>query len=378
MKTEKKFIPLLVPDLYNEDIESAVAVLKSGMLVQGTNVENFEKEICEITGAKFAAAVSNGTATLHLILHALGIGEGDEVIVPAYSYIATANVVELVGAKPVFVDIQLETCNIDVNLIEEKITGKTKAIMPVHEFGMAANLEKIQNLCTKYNLFLIEDAACALGGEFEGKPIGFNSFAASFSFHPRKAVTSGEGGMVVSNDENLINQIKVLRNHGMSLNSDRMDFELPGFNYRLTDFQAALVLSQLTRLSEQLSAKRKLASVYFKNLNPDYFTLPTIPSYTQHAWQSFHVILNSQIDRDNFIVRLRQAGIGSNLGAQCMPAMQYFQNKYKLNCRQEFPNAWQAYQNGLVLPIYTPLQESDIQYITEVVNTTARKIIHGE
>ena len=188
-----KFIPLMIPDIQQQDIDAVVKVLQSGMLIQGAKVKELENNIAKYLGVKHAIAVANGTASLHLALIALGIGKGDEVIVPAFSYIATANVVELVGATPIFVDIDIKTFNINTNLIEKAITAKTKAILPVHEFGLACDITKVCELAKKHNLLVIEDAACALGARENGKFTGTFGNVGSFSFHPRKAVTSGEG-----------------------------------------------------------------------------------------------------------------------------------------------------------------------------------------
>jgi len=210
-----EFIPLTSPDIRDEDIEAVVKVLRSGMLVQAQNVTDFENAMVSFTKTGQAIAVSNGTATLHLALVALGIGSGDEVIVPALSYVATANVVELVGATPVFVDIDLDTFNINVSEIESKITTKTKAIIPVHEFGLACDIEGVMKIAEKHNLYVIEDAACALGATQNEKHVGTFGTFGSFSFHPRKAISSGEGGIVTTEDEALAAKIRIHRNHGV-------------------------------------------------------------------------------------------------------------------------------------------------------------------
>src|SRR5687768_3673234 len=205
-----KFIPLMVPDIQKQDIDAVVKVLQSGMLIQGSKVEELETNIARYVGVKHAIAVANGTAALHLALIALGIGPGDEVIAPAFSYIASANVIELVGATPIFVDIDINSFNINTNLIEQTISKKTKAILPVHEFGLACDIAKICELGKKYNLLVIEDAACALGARENGKFTGSFGNVGTFSFHPRKAVTSGEGGMLVTNDAKLAARLRIL------------------------------------------------------------------------------------------------------------------------------------------------------------------------
>lgn len=363
-----KFIPLASPDIQTEDIKALTDVLVTGMLVQGTNVAALEKTTAAYLKTEQVVAVSNGTATMHLSLIALGIGPGDEVIVPAFSYIATANVVELVGATPVFVDIDLATFNIDVSKIEAAITKKTKAIIPVHEFGLACDIIAVMQLAKVHNLFVIEDAACALGAQQGKQFVGTFGDVGSFSLHPRKAISSGEGGLLVVKDKQLAHQISVLRNHGIDVIDGVMEFVIPGFNYRMTDFQAALVNSQFKRLQHILDYKQQLGAVYFKEIKNPKIQLPVVPSDRNHTWQTFHIVLDKSIDRNKTIELLKSKDIGSNYGAQCMPAQKYFQKKYKLDCDKLFPNALLAYKQGLAIPIYEKLTVDNISYIANQIN----------
>lgn len=352
----------MVPDINEEDIAAVVDVLSSGMLVQGVNVEKFEKNIALYLNVKNAVAVSSGTATLHIALVALGIGPGDEVIIPAFSYIATANVVELVGAKPVFVDIDIKSFNIDVNLIETSITVKTKAIMPVHEFGLACDITEVCRIAAKHNLIVIEDAACALGAMENEKFVGSFGNVGSFSFHPRKAITSGEGGMLVTNDDELAEKFRVLRNHGISYKNRKMDFIEAGFNYRMTDFQAALVNSQFQRFEKILEQRNSLAKIYLDELKGiNSIQLPSYPENKNHTWQSFHILIDS--DRDELIKKLKKNGIGTNYGAQCIPYQKYYIDKYNSDCNSCFPNAMNAFLNGLAIPLYNGLTKKEILHI---------------
>lgn len=360
----------MVPDIQDQDVDAVVAVLKSGMLIQGKKVEELETNIANFLNVKHAIAVSNGTATLHLALVALGIGVGDEVIVPAFSYTATANAVELTGAKPIFVDIDLATSNINIDLIKAAITNKTKAIIPVHEFGLACNITELTALAKAYNLFVIEDAACALGAKESNQFVGTFGTIGSFSFHPRKAITSGEGGILTTNDDALAKSIRQLRNHGIDTSSGKMEFVTAGFNYRLTDFQAALVNSQLKRLPSILEYKNQLAEIYFNELSGvDSIQLPVVSANKKHTWQSFHIVIAAAFNRDTVIEKMKESGVGVNLGAQCMPAQVYFQNKYKLNCKQLFPNALTAFEQGMVLPIYERMQMVDVITVAEKLKT---------
>jgi perosamine synthetase len=362
-----RFIPLMVPDINENDINAVVNVLKSGMIIQGEKVNELETTIANYLGVKNVIAVSNGTATLHLSLVALGIGPGDEVLVPALSYIATANVIELVGATPIFVDISCSTFNIDCDLIENKITSKTKAIIPVHEFGLACDISRICSIAKKNNLFVIEDAACALGATEDGRFVGTFGEVGSFSFHPRKAITSGEGGIITTNNDELASRLRVLRNHGVSVENGKMEFVEAGYNYRLTDFQAALVLSQFNRFSMILDYKKTLSKIYNEFLISDSIQLPKVGKNKTHTWQSYHILISDSINRDELILKLKRNGIGTNYGAQCMPNEKFFKNKYQLDCDLLFPNAMKANSQGLVLPLYEKLKEEEIKQICSVI-----------
>jgi dTDP-4-amino-4,6-dideoxygalactose transaminase len=360
------FIPLIRPSITKADIKAASDVLASGMLVQGKNVETFENRIAAFVGVKHAIAVSNGTATMHLALIALGIGKGDEVIVPAFSYIATANVVELVGATPIFVDVVLPDCTINTKLIETAITPRTKAIIPVHEFGLACDMDNIMLIAQKHNLHIIEDAACALGATFNKKQVGSFGIVGSFSLHPRKTITSGEGGIITTNDDELAEKFRVLRNHGQTIIDGKMDFIEAGFNYRMTDFQAAFVNSQFNRFEKNVRQKEKIAKKYFKAFKTSKkLLLPKYSKNKKHSWQTFHLILDDSINRDNAITNLKANGIGTNYGAQCIPYMLYYRNKYNLNSELFFPNALRAYKQGIAVPIYDGLKNNEIDKLLD-------------
>lgn len=363
-----KFIPLASPDINQQDIDCVTAVLRSGMLVQGINVQALEKSFCEFNNVDNAIAVSNGTATLHLALKALGIGEGDEVIIPAFSYVATANVVELVGAKCVFIDIDINSFNIDVDKIEEAITNRTKAIIPVHEFGLACDIVRIMEIATRHKLHVIEDAACALGATQNGKHAGTFGTLGSFSLHPRKSITSGEGGVLLTSNEGLSKKIRQLRNHGIEMEEGVMQFVEAGFNYRMTDFQAALANSQMQRLPEILKYKQELAEVYFEEIKNAEIVLPMVPADRNHTWQTFHILINEEKDQTDFLQKLRNHNIGANYGAQCIPAMQYYKLKYQQDYLQLYPNAYRAYTKGIAIPIYEKLTKDIIKQIANTIN----------
>lgn len=365
---KKKQVFLADPDLRDEDIECAVNVLRSGMLVQGKEVEALEQTLSSFLAVKHCVAVSNGTASLHLCLKSLGVSNNDEVIVPAFSYVATANVIELVGAKPIFVDIDFRTNNIDCNKILSAITDKTKAIIPVHEFGLPCNIDEILEIAEKFNLYVIEDAACSLGASIGYKQTGSFGIAGSFSFHPRKAITSGEGGIISTNNDSLAKQLRILRNHGIDSTGNKIEFVEAGFNYRMTDFQAALLNSQFKRFNAILEYKNSLAQIYLNNLNAKHMIIPFVPDGYFHSWQTFHIILNPRFNRDAIIERLKKEEIYTNYGAQCIPSQHYYHKKYSLNAQELYPNALKAYQFGLALPVHEKLTSSDIFNISSTLN----------
>jgi perosamine synthetase len=358
-------IPLARPSINDEDIESVVKVLRTGDLVQGKNVWALEAAIADYLDVKHAIAVSNGTATLHLSLVALGIGPGDEVIVPAFSFPATANVVEVTGAKCIFVDIGERSFNIDPERIKAVITDRTKAIIPVHEFGLPCRINEITNIARDHGLFVIEDAACALGAKVDGRFAGTFGNAGSFSLHPRKAITSGEGGLLVTNDDDLAETFRVLRNHGIGSFVATGEFVSAGLNYRMTDFQAALVIGQLRRIDAILEQRDRLARRYIEGLvGADLIRVPYVDPGIRHTWQTFHVMLNKRLDRAQIIERLRESGIGSNYGAQCIPDLPYYSKTYALDSKVLFTNAYEAYHRGLALPVYGSMTIDEVDYVT--------------
>jgi dTDP-4-amino-4,6-dideoxygalactose transaminase len=320
-----------------------------------------------LTGVEHAVAVSSGTATLHLALLSLNIGPGDEVVVPAFSFVATANVVELVGASPVFVDVDPHTFNIDPDKIKTAITPRTKAIMPVHEFGYPCAMDRIRDIADIHGLPVVEDAACALGSEWRGRKVGAWGRIGSFSFHPRKAVTSGEGGMLTTGDKKLSSFFRIMRNHGHGNANDGMDFVAAGFNYRMTDIQAALVVGQIERLEEIVARRHAIANRYDKELQSRFFQKPEPPLEGRTTWQSYHIVLDRGIDRASFLAFLAQKGIGAGYGAQCIPVLAYYRKKYGYT-PDRFPEAYKAFHRGVVLPVFDVMSDDQVSYVVETIN----------
>lgn len=358
-------IKLASPDIRLADIKRAVTVLKSGNLVQGQNVIAFEKALGSFASIPACAVVSSGTAALHLALIALGIKRGDVVIVPSFTFPATANVVEIIGAEVVLCDVDQrsyvmtpEGLDVTLRINREK---NVKAVILVHEFGYPAQVEAISRIVRNHGLKLIEDAACALGTCADNQHPGYYSDIACFSFHPRKAITTGEGGAVLSTDKTLVEGVKVLRNHGIVSEGGKMDFKAAGLNYRMTDFQAALALGQLERFHDELCRRVLLSKLYYSQLNGcPHLRLPE--NMVGHSWQSFMVVLDNQVDRDVVIEMMRKKGIQVNIGAQALNCLSYFRSKYGVT-NDDCPVATKLFHSGLVLPLYGSLTESNIEFI---------------
>lgn len=356
-------IKLTVPDIGQEELDEVKKVFDSKYLVQGNKVEEFENQIKGYLNVKNAIAVSSGTAALHLAVLAMEVKAGQEVIVPNFTFPATSNVVEIVGATTKFVDITLDGLCIDVEKIESMITDKTKVIIPVHEFGQSADMNKIMNLAKKYNLKIIEDAACALGAEYRGEKVGTIGDIGCYSLHPRKAITTGEGGIVVTNNDELAEKIRILRNHGLSYVQGKPNFVTAGLNYRMTNIQGAIATVQMKKL-EAINHKRiEIAKQYnelLKNVNG--ITLPEEKSYGKHVWQTYHILLNKKYNRDKLIEKLNRKDIETNFGAYAVHRETYYMDKYKYS-DYEFFNSIYAHKYGMALPMYGGLKHNEISYI---------------
>jgi len=358
----------------DEEIKGIKEVLDSGWVVQGPKVAEFEKLIADFSNAPYTVAVSNCTTGLHIALLALGIGRGDEVIVPAFTFIASANACEYVGAKPVFIDIDLDTFNINVTKIEAAITEKTRAILPVHLFGLSANMDPILKIAKKYNLKVVEDAACAIGTKYRNIHVGLLGDVGVVSFHPRKAITTGEGGMILTRNHELALKAKSLRDHGAAVSDfDRHEgpshklptYEHVGFNYRMTDIQGAIGVAQAHKLQMILDGRIKHAKVYdeaFKDYK--YLKTPTVPEYSTHCYQSYVLLVkeNSPLTRDQISEKLAEKEIATRQGTQNVPMLGYFKNTYRYNTG-DFPNSDYAELNTLTIPLYADMTKEEQSYI---------------
>ncbi len=355
-------IRLTIPSIEEEDLQAVREALASGYLVQGPRVAAFEQAVADYVGTKYAIAVSNCTAALHLALLALDTRPGDLVIVTAYSFIATANVIELCGAQPVFVDIQPDTFNLDPDCLEivlkrlmamSETARRVKAVLPVHTFGQMADMPAILELANGYELPVIEDAACALGATLHGRQAGTSGTIGCFSFHPRKAITTGEGGIVVTDDAALARRLRALRNHGQDPDAPSPDFIMPGFNYRMTEFQAALGLTQMTKLDRIIAARRRLAAHYDELLQGTPLQAPAVASGSQPVYQSYVVLLPERAAayRAEIITRLKEQGIETTIGTWHMPMTTYFRSRYGYRA-DDFPVVDQVFARSMILPLY--------------------------
>lgn len=359
----------LTKHIFSEDsLAAVVEVLRSGDLVQGRHVLNFEAALRDYLKAEHVVLVSSGTAALHLALLALNIGAEAEVIVPAFTFPATANVVEIVGAKPIFVDINLSDFCIDTSALGQRLSSKTRCIIPVHEFGMPCNLAELQKAILSTDIAVVEDAACAFGAEFEGRKVGNFGTIGCFSLHPRKALTTGEGGILTTGSSELAERLRLLRNHGMLVKNNTREFLLAGLNYRLTEFQAVLGQGQLDEYSNEISHREKIAKLYDQELQSiPWIRTPERFPERRSIYQSYHILLDQSIDRDQVVASLRESGIETGPGAQALACLAFFQKRYNLK-PSDFPNALRSYSHGIVLPIGRHLTTDQALYIVDRLN----------
>jgi perosamine synthetase len=343
-------IRLAWPDVGDDEAAAVAEVLESGMLTMGAKVGELEAELARACSTEHAVAVSSGTAAIHLAVLALGIGEGDEVLVPAYTFPATANVVALAGARPVLVDVDPETFNLDPAKVS--VGPRTKAILPVHLFGRPARLEELPDVT------VLEDAAGALGAQRRGRVCGGLRTAGCLSFHPRKIVTTGEGGAVTTNDAALAERVRSLRHHGWSP-SDRYD-DIPdaGFNYRLSDILCAVGIPQVRRLAELLAARERIAEGYAERLAALPVLLPSADEGDRHGWQAYVIQLDG---RDEAMARLREQGIQCQIGTYALHRLSAYRDQGR------FPGADACFDRALALPLHSRLTDSDLDRIAEAL-----------
>lgn len=358
------------PAIGEAETAAATAALLSGRLVQGPCVAEFEGKLADLLRVPHVAAVSNGTAALHLALLALDIGRGDKVAVTTFSWPATANVIELCGATPVFVDIEETTYGMGADQLERTLAtnADVRAVMPVHAFGGMADMPRLRTVADDYGLPIVEDAACALGASLHGTSAGCFGRMGCFSFHPRKAATTGEGGAVVMDDPDLLRRVRILRNHGIDPTAPDVDFVEPGFNYRLSEMQAAVGVAQLKRLPEFIQARRALAAAYDALLAKLPLPVPRFITPESHVYQSYIVLLPEDMAerRADVIKQMYSAGIETTIGTYHMPLLSYYRKTYGFK-PGDHPVSESVAARSLALPIHSNMTVEDAGTVVEAL-----------
>ena len=376
---KRKQIQISSPKFDNKEWEALKDPVDSGWVTQGPKVAEFELGFAKYHKAKHAIAVTSCTTGLHLALVAMGVGPGDEVIVPAFTWIATANVVLHCGALPVFVDIDRKTYNLDPQILAEKITEKTKVVIPVHLFGLCADMDAIRSVIPP-EVILLEDAACAAGSKYNGKYAGSLGTAAVFSFHPRKIITTGEGGMITTNDMQLAERMSQLRNHGASISEEQRhngpqpyilpEFNLLGYNYRMTDLQGAMGLVQLEKLEAFIQERKQWAAYYHEHLSDiKWLHTPTVPAEYEHGWQSYVCFVDEKSSprpRNKIMEILLERGISTRPGTHAVHMLSFYRNRFGYTA-DDFPVARDCDLYSMALPLHNQMTEDDYAYVVQEI-----------
>lgn len=367
-KQQDNFIPYGRQSIDEKDIASVCSVLRSDYLTTGPKIEEFEASVCHFLGVDYGVAVSSGTAALHCAMYALNIGPGDEVIVPPITFAATANCVCFMGATPVFVDVDSETLLIDPEQIESRITPRTKAIIGVDYAGHPCDWDLLRNLADRYGLALVADSCHAIGAEYKGGKVGTLADVTVFSFHPVKHITTGEGGMIVTNNENYAQKMRIFRCHGITSDARQREtigtwfYEMMdlGYNYRITDFQCALGISQLEKLPKWITERQKIASVYDQFFYDNKLAAPlTVKKDVTHA---YHLYVVRVVDRDELFMKLRNSGIGVNVHYVPVYLHPYYKHNFGYK-KGLCPVAEDAYSNIISLPLWPGMKQEDISSV---------------
>ncbi|MCD6482796.1 MAG: DegT/DnrJ/EryC1/StrS family aminotransferase [Candidatus Aenigmarchaeota archaeon] len=393
-------IPITKPYFTEDELIEIKDTLESGWVVQGPKVRKFEEMFAEYVGVKYAVATSSCTTALHLCLKAIGVSLGHDVLVPSFTFVATPNSVEYTGANVVFVDIDLDTYNMSVEDVEkiidekyewdgEKLVNKEtgnilKALMPVHQFGLPADIISLNKIARKYNLRIVEDGACAVGARINGKHVGSFGNLCAFSFHPRKSITTGEGGMIVTDNKEIAELVSIMRSHGGSVSDFQRhqsygfllpEYNILGYNYRMTDIQGAIGIHQMRKLEHILNKKNEIVKIYRDELNNlEGIVLPYVPKGYTHGYQSFvcridNDILGLSVEeaheiRYELMKNLEEAGISTRQGTHASHMLGYYKRKYGYHA-EDLKNSYKADRLSIALPLYYSMEEHEISYVVE-------------
>lgn len=359
-------------------LESLGELLDEGFLVQGERVRRFESQVADFVGRRHALAVNSGTAAIQCALMGSGVGAGDRVAVPDFTFPATANAVVLAGAEPVLVDIDPSTFNMDPNALEQCAGDKLQAVLPVDLFGLAADLGRIEDICRLRRLLLIEDSACGMGAAYEGRKCGSFGEASVFSFHPRKLVTTGEGGMVLTDRDEIAERVGELRNHGIRVSEGKPEFVRAGYNFRMTEMAALLGLAQMGDLTRFIEKRREIAATYKELLNRiQGVTVPVEPEGRYHTYQAYVVMLVDELERDLVIKLLRRRGVESTIGTYALHVQPYYRHLLG-HSPGDFPNSWKALNQSLALPFYPSMAEEDIRQVASALEECVSEASAGK
>ena len=377
---DKRMIHISQPVTGEEEWQATKEPLVTGWITAGPKVREFEGLFAESHQVKHALAVTSATTALHLAMVALEVGPGDEVIVPAFTWVATANVVLYCGAKVVFADIDSTTFNIDPKSIAEKITPNTKAIIAVHLFGYTADMDAIREVAN--GVPIVEDAACAAGAAYKGVPAGALGDIGCFSFHPRKSVTTGEGGMLTTNDDKHADLMGMLRNHGASLSEEQRhhgprpyflpEFNLLGYNYRMTDLQGAVGVVQIKKLDKLIDERASWAAYYKEELSSlEWLQLPKEEDGYKHGWQSFATMVDeskSPMSRNDLMEYLQENGVSTRPGTHAVHMLGYYAEKYGIQ-PEDYPGAKLANDCSMAIPLHNRMVKEDYEYVVHLLKS---------
>jgi perosamine synthetase len=378
-----KVIQISQPSTGDEEWLATREPLTSGWLTQGPKVAQFEAAFAARHGVRHALATSSCTTGLHLILAAMGIGPGDEVIVPAFTWVATANVVLYCGATPVLADVERETYNIDPADVARRLSARTKAVIAVHLFGLCVDMDALRRVVPSH-VAIIEDAACASGANYRGVAAGGLAAAAAFSFHPRKSITTGEGGMVTTNDAVLARIANMLRNHGAEVSEEQRhkgprpyllaEFNLLGFNYRMTDLQGAVGLVQLAKLDQFIAERDRWAAWYIEQLaSIPWLRMPARPTDGNHAWQAFVAYVDAgraPLPRNEVMEQLQRVGVSTRPGTHAVHMLGYYRQRFGF-VPDDYPGARDCDANTMAIPLHNRMSADDYRYVVDAI----RKIV---